>query len=243
MFSLGDQRPMAFIPAGPFLMGASETDENAAPEERPQREVVVEAFWIDLYEVTHEEYALCVQVGDCNSPAELDSRGFSYEYAAAIRNSPVINVSWDNAAGYCAWAGKRLPTEAEWEKAARGTDARLYPWGNDPDAFHKAWYCNGCIYVPDHPEVYDDFSRPMEVGFFTDGVSPYGVFDMAGNVWEWVDGWFADGLRPARGGGWTSQSISLRVTAREGRDPTSTWVDVGFRCAMADDRSRLISEK
>jgi formylglycine-generating enzyme required for sulfatase activity len=256
MLSLGDMRAVVFVPGGPFLMGASEGDANADPDEKPEHEVVLDPFWIDQTEVTHAEYDLCVQAGVCNPPNEVDSNGFSYAFAAAIQDAPVVNVSWDDAAAYCAWAGKRLPTEAEWEKAARGTDARLYPWGNDADAFHKAWYCDICIYDEHYPDVQDDFSRPVSVGSFPEGVSPFGAFDMAGNVWEWVSDWYASdaysqhspvnsggpesgNLRGVRGGSWTTDSIYLRTTYRAARSPLSSWIDVGFRCAMVDERDKL----
>jgi WD40 repeat protein len=253
MFSTGDRRPMVFVPAGPFLMGASSEDVDADTDEKPQHTVTLDAFWIDQYEVTHDDYTVCVQAGACSAPAAEDTNGFSYDFAAAIEDAPVINVSWNQAAAYCTWAGKRLPSEAEWEKAARGTDARIYPWGNDPDAFRIAWYCFSCIYHPDFPDVRDDFSRPASVGSFPDGVSPYGAFDMAGNVWEWVLDWYASGtysgpdltnpsgpesgeMRVIRGGSWTNASTSLRTTYREARNPLSTWIDIGFRCVMPDNK-------
>ncbi|MBM3150586.1 MAG: hypothetical protein FJZ96_00030 [Chloroflexi bacterium] len=260
MWSTLDQRPLVYVPGGTFLMGAAATDPDADPDEHPRHEVLLDAFWIDQYEVTHEAYTLCVEAGACNPPAEADDNGFLYEYAAEIRDGPVVNVTWSDAQAYCAWAGRRLPSEAEWEKAARGGDGRIYPWGDDPDAFHKAWYCEGCIYDPDHPDVLDDFSRPAAVGSFPDGASPYGALDMAGNVWEWVADWYskttysqpalvnppgpANGsYRVMRGGGWTSPAIDLRLTYRQAYVPFSAWIDVGFRCAMDDDRTLLTGMK
>jgi WD40 repeat protein len=260
LYSTGDGRPMVFVPAGPFLMGASADDPDADPDEKPQHELSLEAFWIDQYEVTHADYAACVQAGSCTVPSALDTNGFPYDFAAEIHDAPVINVSWDQASAYCAWAGKTLPTEAQWEKAARGTDARIYPWGKDADAFGKAWFCSNCIYDPDYPDVRDDFSRPAAVGSFPEGVSPYGAFDMAGNVWEWVLDWYAantysipgmeghDGpqsgeIRVVRGGSWTNYSTALRTTYREARNPLSTWIDIGFRCVMQHDLSKLTGGK
>ena len=255
MLSISDGRPMVFIPAGSFWMGAGESDADADADERPQHEVQLDAYWLDQYEVTNEEYDLCVADGMCYPPEALDINGFAYEFARAIDDAPVVNVSWYSASDYCAWAGKRLPTEAEWEYAARGDDGRIYPWGNDADAFHKAWY--GGIFDVNDPSVQDDFSRPAPVGSFPEGVSPFGIFDLAGNVWEWVLDWYAadtysqpgqenptgpeDGsIRIVRGGSWTTPSLSLRATYREARMPSGVWIDVGFRCAMEDIRENLI---
>ena len=257
LYSINDDRPMAFIPAASFWMGAAESDADADPDERPQHEVQLDAFWLDLYEVTNEAYGLCVAAGMCNPPEALDINGFSYEFASVINDASVVNVSWYSARDYCTWAGKRLPSEAEWEYAARGDDGRIYPWGNDADAFHKAWY--GGIFDASDPNVQDDFSRPAPVGSFPEGASPFGIFDMAGNVWEWVLDWYAPGtysqpgqenpvgpeggsMRVVRGGSWTTPSLSLRATYREARSPSTAWIDVGFRCAMDDIRENLIQK-
>jgi formylglycine-generating enzyme required for sulfatase activity/Tol biopolymer transport system component len=257
LLSSRDLRLMAFVPGGSFLMGAADSDANADADEKPQHEVQLDAFWVDIYEVTNEEYAVCVQAGACNAPAELDLNGFPYAYAKEIENAPVVNVTWYDAKAYCTWAGKRLLTEAEWEKAARGEDARIYPWGNDADASRRAWYCNGCIYNASDPSVRDDFSRPVAVGSFPDGASFYGVYDMAGNVSEWVYDWYDNTIyqqpgqvnpagpddgsyRVIRGGSWTNPSVSLRTTYRQASGPMANWIDVGFRCAMEDDRTQLL---
>ena len=260
MLGGSDLRPMVYVPGGVFKMGASDDDTNADRDEKPQHEVTLDAFWIDQYEVTHTEYAACVQASVCDAPGEEDYNGFSYAYAAEIDNAPVVNVNWDDANAYCEWVGKRLPTEAEWEHAARGEDDRIYPWGNDTDASGKAWYCANCIYDYANPDVLDDFSRPMSVTQFEDGASPYGVHGMAGNVWEWVWDWYADDTysqldrvnpvgpedgtyRVVRGGSWTSPIEDLRSTYRAARGPLTAWIDVGFRCAMDDDPSKLIQEE
>ena len=246
---IGDRRPMLYIPGGSFLMGASSSDTNADPDEYPQHEVTLDGFWIDQYEVTNTDYAVCVQASSCNPPAELDQNGFPYEYAAEIDDAPVVNVTWNDAIAYCGWAEKRLPTEAEWERAARSDDGRIYPWGNDPDAYGKAWFCENCIFYPDHPDVRDDFSRPMPVWQLEEGASPEGIFGMAGNVWEWVWDWYAEDTyqepdqvnptgpeegtyRVVRGGSWTSSLVDLRSSFRSARAPSTAWIDVGFRCVL-----------
>ena len=259
MQSRGDFRLMVYIPAGSFLMGAAEGDNVADADEKPLHEVELDAYWMDQYEVTHTDYSQCVAAGACQPPAEVDTNGFDYQFASVIEDAPVVNVSWTDANDYCKWTGKRLPTEAEWEKAARGEDARIYPWGDDPDASGRAWFCQGCIYDPAFPGVQDDFSRPASVGSFPEGVSPFGVQDMAGNVLEWVLDRYASGTyqepdrinptgpqeggyRVVRGGSWTSDAILLRSSYRQARGPLTTWIDVGFRCAMEDDRSALLFE-
>jgi len=258
--SSSDQRPMVLVPAGPFLMGASTDDVNADADERPQHEIILDAFWIDQFEVAHTEYTACTQAGVCNPPAETDYNGFAYAFATEFEDAPVVNITWEDAQSYCAWVGKRLPTEAEWEKAARGEQGGLYPWGDSPDAFHKAWYCEGCIYTYEDPTVLDDFSRPAPIDSFPDGASLYGAQGMAGNVWEWVYDWYAgetysqpERINPTgpeqgsykvvRGGAWTSSAIELRSSYRQARGPLTTWIDVGFRCAMDDDRSVLVIDQ
>jgi formylglycine-generating enzyme required for sulfatase activity len=226
-----DGAMIIFIPAGEFLMGSSELDPDADDDEMPQHKVFVSAFWMDRTEVTNAMYRVCVEAGKCTEPAR--SRRYHLpEYA----NHPVLGVSWDQAVMYCAWAGRRLPTEAEWEKAARGLDDRLYPWGNEsPDASRLNF---------DH--LVDD---TMEVGRYSDGASPYGVLDMSGNVWEWVfDGYdesyyfkspYADpqggtpvNRRVLRGGSWSTQARNVRVANRFWAFPGRNDTD-GFRCALS----------
>lgn len=154
---------MILVPAGAFTMGA---DDAGEPDERPAREVTVCAFCIDRTEVVNADYARCVAAGKCKKPRKLGAR-----FAAADR--PVVGVRWDDAQSYCAFVAKRLLTEAEWEKAARGTDGRTYPWGEDaPDD------TRGCFGWRE--------GRPCLPGSFPAGDSPYGVTDMAGGVWEWL---------------------------------------------------------
>ena len=163
-----DGAPMVLIPAGEFTMGK----DDAAPDERPAHRVHLDAFYIDRYEVTIARYAKFLESEDHDLP-------FLWHDAKQGHHGtkPVLGVDWYDALAYCRWADKRLPTEAEWEKAARGTDSRLYPWGNDsPSRIHANF----------EQESKKGYSALTPVGSFERGKSPYGVYDMAGNVWEWV---------------------------------------------------------
>jgi len=152
------------VPAGAFTMGA---DRGGEPDEHPARSITLAAFSIDRLEVTNESYRACVQAGVCTGP-----RRFGADYERP--RQPVVGVSWHDATAYCRWAGGRLPTEAEWEKAARGTDGRRFPWGDEPEP-------------DDSRAVFASHTHgPADVGGRPAGASPYGALDMAGNVWEWV---------------------------------------------------------
>ncbi|HTP07315.1 MAG TPA: SUMF1/EgtB/PvdO family nonheme iron enzyme, partial [Anaerolineae bacterium] len=169
-----DGAPMVLVPAGEFTMGS-----DLLPNERPIHTVQLNAFWIDQSEVTNESYAKCVAAQQCPPPVEGYSTQHPDGYFANSKysNFPAANVNWSEADRYCQWAGKRLPTEAEWEKAARGTDARKFPWGNtfDPARANSALNLDLITTAVDsHPN----------------GASPYGAVDMAGNVWEWVADWY-----------------------------------------------------
>lgn len=231
------------IPAGPFTMGSKEGPED----ERPQHEVTLRAFSIDRFPVTNAQYAeflntasrTSAPVYDFDDPdARIHRRGERWVADPGYDNHPVVEVPWAGAAAYCAWRGKRLPTEAEWEKAARGTDARRYPWGTDlPDkrrARYEAPY-NDTVPVDAHPA----------------GASPYGVRDMAGNAWEWVSSAYrpypyraddgredskAGPVRSTRGGGHDSSANDLTTTQRGrnlSRNPASGHHNIGFRCARS----------
>lgn len=219
-----DGMTQVYIPAGSFRMGG--LDEGGAPDEEPDRQVTMtRGYWIDKVEVTNGMYLRCVQAGACNPPRTFASSSRpSYFNNPQFDNYPVIGVTWDDAAAYCAWAGRRLPTEAEWEYAARGTDFRIYPWGSDhPTAQHA----NFNFLVRD----------TMPVGSYPLGASPWGVLDMAGNVWEWVQDYYvqnfyeiagnqdplgplapasaqAGELRVVRGGSWQDPREELRVSNR-----------------------------
>ncbi len=165
-----------YIPEGPFQMGG--LDANAEADEKPVRKVSMHGFWMDKVEVTNAMYALCAQAGACNIPQAFRSETRpSYFNNAEFADYPVIYVGWGDAAAYCQWAGRRLPTEAEWERAARGNDFRTYPWGDERADSSRA---NINFFVGD----------TTRVGSFPAGASYFGILDMAGNVAEWVNDYY-----------------------------------------------------
>jgi len=202
-----DGMPQVFVPAGKFVMG-------------PRNEVVeVAAFWIDQTEVTNAQYARCVAAGICEPPAGAGSQTRKFYFQNAEYDAyPVVFVAFDDAQTYCNWVGRRLPTGTEWEKAARGTDGWMYPWGDAAPDGTRANYGH---------QVGD--STP--VGIHPDGASPFGVLDLAGNVAEWVDEEMDGGYRVSRGGSWTSEANAISAVVRYGVTPTRHFADYGFRCA------------
>ena len=164
-------------------MGSSDVDTEADDEEKRQHRVVLlDAFWIDRTEVTKAQYQRCVEAGVCAAPS-CSGTGKG--------DHPVVCVSWRDASKYCAWAGRRLPTEAEWEKAARGTDGRKYPWGNQDVVGNLLNFCDiNCSNSWKEAAVNDGYAETAPVGTYLAGASPYGAWDMAGNVWEWVADWY-----------------------------------------------------
>ena len=219
---------MIEIPAGPFTMGSDAGDPDGAPV----HEVDLPAFEIDQFEVTNADFAQFVEATGYQTDAEKEGRSKNWRDSAEGKdNHPVVRVSWNDAVAYCEWLGKRLPTEAEWEKAARGTDGRTYPWGDDWD--------------PSKANVKDTGLRgTAAVGSFGAGASPYGVEDMAGNVWEWTADWYepypgstydseyyAQKFKVVRGGGWFEMDDAVRTTNRDLTSPTAANDDIGFRCA------------
>lgn len=231
---------MVEVPGGVFEMG----DPSHSPYEGPIRQVQVDTFWIDEMEVTVEAYAACVDAGTCSEPSEDQLCNWM---VAGRDGHPVNCVTWYQAEEYCGWAGgamKRLPTEAEWEKAARGTDAREYPWGDSPEPS-----CSNVVMDDDALGVGCGMGSTWEVGSKPLGDSFYGVHDMAGNVEEWVADWWwyqhpydeaetdnptgpAMGtLRVLRGGSyWSFNEGSFRVVHRWGQEPTENAHMRGFRC-------------
>ena len=230
---------MCDVPAGPFWMGCNvAVDTECQSNEYPYHEVTVPAFKIDKFEITVSEYKACVSDSGCTAAGNTAGWGCNYEELGR-ENHPINCMDWPQAKEYCAWAGKRLPTETQWEKAARGTDGRKYPWGNDLlDCDHAVHSANGC-----------SNSNTAPVGSKPAGVSPYGAMDMVGNVYEWVEDDFHDTYTgaPANGSAWvdspraTSRSVrggdwghnytyDLRASFRGGAG--TTWSFPGFRCAV-----------
>ncbi len=222
---------MVLVPAGEFTMGSTTGDAD----EQPAHLVQVDTFLIDIYEVTVRRYAAFLQATGTNSPSNWNTMN-----QPAHQKYPVANVDWADAAAYCKWAGKRLPTEAEWEKAARGTDGRLYPWGNDPPTPRHANFWKAGSHV--HGTL-------AAVGTLENGKSPYGSYDMAGNVWEWVSDWYDNDYyknspsqnptgpssgesKVLRGGAWDSSPQQVRSTLRYFHRSTHRHKDYGFRCVM-----------
>ena len=201
--------------------------------ETPQHTVYLDAFYIDKYEVTNAQYGEFMAATGHSPPPFWNNELFNQP------EKPVMSVTWENAKAYADWAGKRLPTEAEWEKAARGTDGRIWTWGNEWDASKLNANDVGTI---------EGFVYTSPVGSFPQGVSPYGVHDMAGNVWEWCEDWYDENYYsygpktnpkgPAygenhvlRGGDWSMNNDFTRCPSRVGISPGS--MPTGFRCAKS----------
>jgi formylglycine-generating enzyme required for sulfatase activity len=225
------------VPAGDFMMGCNSTvDTECNSDEKPYHKVTLSDFAIDKNLVTAVEYKQCVASGACSAPAAGDTCTYG---VAGKEVFPVNCVTWNQAGAYCQWRGKHLPTEAQWEKAARGTDGRKYPWGNSSlDCSHAVMRANGCS----SPNLTRIGSKPA-------GASPYGALDMAGNVWEWVADWYGAGYystspaanpqgpstgtqKSTRGGSYDTTLTSLmRTSSRSNSNPASAFDNVGFRCA------------
>jgi iron(II)-dependent oxidoreductase len=233
------------VPTGPFAMGS----DDGPPDERPQHQVTLPAFRIDRLPVTNRAFAAFLDaVGthngarerlfDADDPdARIHRHALGWRADSGFEDHPVVEASWAGARDYCAWRGGRLPTEAEWEKAARGPDGRRYPWGNEPPDASRARFG-----AP--------FNATVPVGRYPDGASPFGALDMAGNVWEWVasayrpypyraddgrEGPTAGPVRATRGGGHDSTADEVTATQRGrnlSRNPRSGHHNIGFRCTL-----------
>jgi formylglycine-generating enzyme required for sulfatase activity len=228
---------MNLVPAGTFTMGSKKY-----PEEKPIHDVYLDSYYMDIYEVTNATYKECVSDGICELPDNLNGKygGINEYNDPKYANHPVVFIYWNMAKSYCEWRDARLPTEAEWEKAARGTDGRTYPWGENIDTTYASFLNLGYIN-----------NNTTAVGSYEKGKSPYGMYDMANNVLEWVNDWYNDTyyqnspssnpLGPAdirkyhvlRGGsGHSGSGFEYRSAARSGYDPYIA-SSIGFRCAQS----------
>jgi len=245
---------MLIVPEGEFNMGMDADDglmeclnessnrdcRHLYGDEYPPHQVFLDAFYMDKYEVTNILYKSCVNTGICTEPGESRPGDSTFYNDASYANHPVSHVDWFQAMAYCKWRGATLPTEAQWEKAARGTDSRTYPWG-------EGIGCDKANYFD--PTLSDSCLVAItKVGEYDDGVSPYGIYDMAGNIQEWVADWYSasyyqnsppsnpvgpasGAFRVVRGGGWNSIYSDLSSTTREFIAPASSFGKIGFRCA------------
>lgn len=235
---------MVTIPAGPFVRGT----ESGGFDEQPSRTIYLDSFSIDRHEVTNHYYQQFVAATGHRKP------GLPARYVKSIgrmkgTNQPIVYVSWDDATEYCRWKGKRLPTESEWEKAMRGSDGRLWPWGNKEQANGANW-----------ARVDDGHEVSASVGSFHTDKSPYGVMDGAGNVLEWVADWYQEvyykespeknppspehgTYRVLRGGSFTTTGADIRITSRSKMMPDFRDETIGFRCAVSKNSEEEKQEK
>lgn len=221
---------MIFVPSGRFLMGSLADTADTQPDEVPQHVVYLNGFWIDQVEITNARYNRCVEASACLPIVTPRPDMAEHPY------HPVQGVAWPQAIAYCEWVGRRLPTEAEWEKAARGTDGQRFPWGDN---------------ISDGQKINIDFrvGDINDVGTNPDDASPYGVLDMAGNVSEWVADWYQDDyylespdldpqgpergtVRGQRGGAWNTAPKAARAANRFWAFPDRNDF-TGFRCAKS----------
>lgn len=261
---------MRLVPAGEFTMGGTvETALNECQslfiggtcesdwflDEEPLHTVFLDDYYMDTYEVSNASYRECVNRGACPPPWHVDSETYQdYFNDPQYDNYPVVHVDWDMAGAYCAWRGARLPTEAEWEKAARGVGELIYPWGNSFDGT-KANFCDSnCAQAGANGNYDDGYADTAPVDSYPGGVSLYGIFNLAGNVWEWVADWYWPGYytdspvsnpigpassnaeygkgRVVRGGSWVDSGDVLRVTNRYRIRPAYYTSNLGIRCVF-----------
>ena len=242
-----DGAPTVLVPAGPFPMGVPPGDRDGGRDEYPRHQVELDAFYIDKHEVTNRLYHQFVKATGHRVPQHPKNPSRTLwkgdQISETVAERPVVNVDWHDADAYCRWAGKRLPTEAEWEKAAKGTEDRRFPWGNvEPTAKHL-----------NYNQKWIGEKTLMPVGSYEAGKSPYGAYDMAGNVWEWVADWYDDHYyekSPAknppgpdtgtdkvlRSSGWAVETPLVRIFTRVKSNPSDRNESTGFRCAMSESK-------
>jgi formylglycine-generating enzyme required for sulfatase activity len=234
--SPNDNMILVYIPAGEFIMGSMDSDIDATDREKPARRVFIDAYWINLTPVTNQMYTLCVKAGICIYSITDTHSAYSDYTDPARANYPVVFIAWEAAQTYCAWQGGRLPTEAEWEKAARGPDGNLYPWGNQPPLMTQSNIDRRILGI-------------VPVGSFLDGRSYYGVLDMGSNIREWVGDWMNETYyqrghllnpqgadtgtaRVLKGASWDDPVKFSRAANRLSHDPKSPGINRGFRCVI-----------
>ena len=272
--SAKDGMEMVFVPAGEFLMGSMENDSVAYNDEIPQRTVYLDEFWIDKTEVSNAMFGRFVEETGYQTDAEKEGAGFTYNRAEenwisteganwqhpfgpdsnleGLEDHPVVQMTWYDAQAYCEWAGRRLPTEAEWEKAARGTDGRKHPWGNESVEKHLVNFSDYNFPAKwSHESMDDGYYLTAPVDSYPEGASPFGALNMVGNAWEWVADWYDENYykeeppdrnpsgpeegyaRSLRGGSYSNGMRWIRTTYRGGRDPSTADMGFGFRCAKS----------
>jgi serine/threonine-protein kinase len=258
---------MVNVPEGEFSMG----NDSGYMDEWPQHSVYLDAFWIDKTEVTNAMFGFFIEATGYQTDAEVRGNAWVFDGSSwskvvganwqhpqgpetgltGLENHPVVNVSWYDASTYCQWVGSRLPNEAEWEKATRGTDGRTYPWGEQEPSGNLLNFADINLFPDGIDKSMDDgykFTAP--VGSYPQGISPYGALDMAGNVWEWVKDWhqetyYADAPtsnptgpssgdgRVLRGGSWNHDRNDIRASMRIWSNPAEAIDNFGFRCAVS----------
>jgi len=272
---------LVYVPGGEFLMGSTDAavdealalcqhyqsncDRSWFTAEQPQHRVYLDGYWIGQTEVTNAQYRIFIEAGGYANREHWSEEGWHWKQTNAVAqpqnwaeeawsraDHPVVGVSWYEAAAFAAWAGARLPTEAEWEKAARGSDGSPWPWGEEWDG-RSANFCDtNCEYEWRDGAVDDGYRYTSPVGNYRSGASPYGALDCAGNVWEWVADWYGEGYSPAgvvsrnpmgirsgthrvlRGGSWNFAPYALRCATRARLEPQSRSTALGFRLLVPD---------
>ncbi len=232
--------PMILISSGEFWMGSPEDEGDA--DEHPRNKVYLDAFYVDIYEVTVSHYAKFMKATRRNVPEFWDQVDLRRD-----SEKPVVGISWYDARDYCEWSGKRLPTEAEWERTARGTEGRKYPWGSNPPSPNLANFDQNFR----TEKAYADYLKP--VGAYKNSRTPEGAYDMTGNVWEWVNDWYEENYykhiptrnplgpdrgetKVMRGGSWDYYPWILRSADRNGLNPSDRYATLGFRCAREAEK-------